>query len=241
MNDNRLYNRLSQEFSDLIFEESTHRYFVNTGGRLVNLPSVSSIVSSYAPKFNEAKYLSRCAQREGISELELKKKWQLINQTACDLGRRVHSFLENYTGVQTPTLPQEQAGINFIKSLQGKYSIQVRELRAYCMQFSYAGTMDLPIVNIETSKLVVADYKTNGDLFKSYDYLYKPFNYLDSSPYNKYQIQLSLYQILLEERGYEVEDRWLVHLRADGTYKIFSLYDFTNDLRINLADRKFVA
>lgn len=243
------YFRLKQSFSDLIFEETTHRYFIPRRNGLVQLPSVSSIVSSFAPKFDRQKWLTICARAEKTSESLIDYKWKNKNAIACALGHKVHDFMEHYTGIEVPTCVQEEAGIEFLKDVasKGNYEISIRELRTYSEEFSFAGTMDLPILNRTTGKLIVADYKTNQTvededvLFKSYDFLYEPFNMMDNSPYNKYQIQLSLYQILLEEKGYEIEDRWLVHLKSDGTYKIFPLYDLTKHLRTKLALRKFAA
>lgn len=228
-------------YSDLIFDSRRHLYFVNS----VNYPSVSSIVESFAPKFNPSpEMMAACVRkynrenRENITEHQLVHKWQTINKKACDLGHETHDFLEHFTGHQIPKTPQEEAGIKYIRSLAGKFSITFRELRAYSKEYGYAGTMDLPLQVVGKNQFVVADYKTNGDLFKSYDYLYSPFEYLESNPYNKYQIQLSLYQIMLEEAGLEIVDRQLVYLMANGEFKTYSLYDFTGVLRDYLKKHK---
>ena len=64
----------------------------------------------------------------------------------------------------------------------------------------YAGTPDCILMNLETNNLILIDYKTNEDLFKNFkgQKLVERFSsYLDT-PFNKYQIQLSYYKILLD-------------------------------------------
>ena len=58
----------------------------------------------------------------------------------------------------------------------------------------------------------------------------KPFDFLDDTPYNHYQLQFSYYQILLEQTGLTVSDRMLIHLRKDGNYKVFHTNDYTEKL-----------
>jgi hypothetical protein len=233
--------RIIRLFSDLEFEERRHLYKV----RGISHPSVSRLVESHCPKFDGNKIVGgnksilyysakKASKLEGkeVTEHELQRRWQLINTTACDLGHKVHSFLEDFTGMERPSVPQEVAGIKYIKSLEGKYRVSFRELKAYSREFGYAGTMDLPLEVVgQENQFVVADYKTNGDLFKAYDYMYAPFEYLESSPYNKYQLQLSYYQIMLEEAKLEIVDRHLIHLKADETFQVFPTWNYTAELR----------
>lgn len=228
---NQVEERIYKVFSPLVFEERRHLYWLDD--KLI--PSVSSKVKDYEYPFDEVKWLPICAKREGKTEHELKHEWQTINKKGCDLGHETHKFMEDYRGYQIPTSPQQEAGVKYIKDLEGKYIISFRELRAFSREHWYAGTMDLPLENIVTGNYVIDDYKTNKDLFKGYGYLKEPFTYLEAHPFNKYQIQLSLYQIMLEavlaEFGLIIEDRRIVYLMADGNYKIYNLYDFTKELK----------
>ena len=107
----------------------------------------------------------------------------------------------------------------------------------FSKKYKYAGTADLLLLEKATGNVLLADYKTNKDLFKSYDLLHSPFEYLESSPYNKYQLQLSYYQIMLEEIDIKISDRLLVYLKIDGTYRVFNTVDFTEQLKSYL-DKK---
>lgn len=78
----------------------------------------------------------------------------------------------------------------------------------------------------------IVTHNTNQDLFKNYKgkKMLKPFNNLLDNPYNKYQLQLSLYQILFEQTGYEIESRALVWIKPNGTYEVYKTEDYTKQL-----------
>lgn len=247
-----IQTKLNTMFSDLFFDEQRHLYFLDG----VNIPSVSKLVESHAEKFNADKMLGdktliqrsayKASREEGreVTEHELRHRWQTKNKEACDLGHETHDYLEYYEGLKTPTTPQQEAGVKYLKDIDGRYVVLCRELRMYSREYQYAGTTDLVLWDNYTQSLVLADYKTNGDLFKTYGWLKQPFEYLESHPYNKYQLQLSYYQIMLME-GLEkaglnitVSDRHLVYLKADATFRVFPTVDFTTDLRANLANQK---
>ena len=60
--------------------------------------------------------------------------------------------------------------------------------------------------------------------------MYKPFHHFLDMPYNHYTIQLSQYQIMLEEVGFEIEDRFLIHL-TDDDYKLYRTKDCTTTIK----------
>jgi hypothetical protein len=64
-----------------------------------------------------------------------------------------------------------------------------------------------------------------------------PFEDMLDMPYNHYQLQLSLYQILLEEQGYEVEANVLIWLLPNGNYQQYKTKNFTNILKEQLQNK----
>lgn len=229
-----IQERVKAMFSDLIFEDRRHLYFVDEK----RLPSVSKLVEHHQHPFDENKWLPIIAKRDNVSIHELKHKWLTINQEACDLGHTTHNFLEKFSGIQTPSSPQQIAGIKFFKEILKEYDIVAREIRMYSRKFGYAGTADLLLYHRLTGEYVLADYKTNKDLFKTYGLLKTPFDYLENNPYNHYQLQLSYYQIMLDEVNINISKRLLVYLKADETYKIYELFDFTEYLKSYLLINK---
>lgn len=243
----QLQKKINTVFSDLTFDSQRHLYFWK--GKRVPY-SVSGLVEKHAPKFNAELILPYSAEkqtrerRETVTIDQLREEWKQINEEACRLGTETHDFMERFTGIQTPTTPQQKAGVKFFKDYCGEYEILFRELRMYSKKYKFfAGTEDLILQHRKTKNIITADYKTNKDLFKCYkgQTLLEPFNTLEAHPYNKIQIQLSYYQIMLEDVGIEVDDRWLVYLKADGDYRIFKLYDFTKELRKELSKQLLIA
>lgn len=87
--------------------------------------------------------------------------------------------------------------------------------------------------------LLIYDFKTNKELENQFNIdkgnmLLPPFNkYVDQSK-SIYTIQLSCYQLGIEQLGYKVIDRKLIWLKDDGTYDKISLDDVTKTLRKTL-------
>lgn len=233
----QLQKKINTVFSDLTFDSRRHLYFWK--GKVVPY-SVSGLVEKHAPKFDTELQLPYSAKKqtrereEPVSIDQLREEWRQTNIEACRLGTETHDFMEKFTGIETPTTPQQFAGIRFFKDYCGEYEILFRELRMYSKKYKFfAGTEDLILQHKKTKKIIAADYKTNKDLFKCYkgQTLLPPFNQFEAHPYNKIQLQLSYYQIMLEDVGLQVDDRWLVYLKPDFTYTILKTWDFTKELR----------
>jgi CRISPR/Cas system-associated exonuclease Cas4 (RecB family) len=229
-----IQEKLVSAFSSLTFEEERHLYFWE--GQRVR-KSVSGLVEEHVPEFDEAKWLPICAKKEKITEHELKHRWQTTNKEACVLGTETHNFLEFYDGTKTPSTPQERAGVKFLLDILKEYTIIAKEVRMYSLNYKFAGTADLLLKHRETGEIVLADYKTNKDIFKTFGLMLPPFRYLENHPFNHYQLQLSYYQIMLEDIGIQISKRLIVYLKADETYRVFETVDFTTYLRDYLTSK----
>lgn len=235
--------RIIAAFSDLKFEQRRHIYTLD--GRI--LPSVSKLVESHVEKVNfeeilpySAMKVSRNEGRE-VTPNELRTRWHNKRDLRCNIGTTTHDFMERYTGLQKPKTPWEVAGVKFFNDMSKEYDVLFREVRMHSREFAFAGTEDLVLIHRETGHIIAADYKTNEDLFKQYKFktLKEPFEWAYETPYNKYQIQLSYYQIIFEEVGMCVDDRWLVYLKEDGTYDIHKTVNLTIDLKEYLWENRY--
>ena len=110
------------------------------------------------------------------------------------------------------------------------------EIRMYHKKYMFAGTADILLYNTRTGQIYIADYKTNKDLFKNYQgqRMTGPFSHLLCSPFNHYKLQLSYYQILLEQIGIKVSGRKLIWLKKEGDYLLYNLDDYSDVLRTEL-------
>lgn len=226
--------KLETYFQDLKFNEEAHIYTVNDN----ILPSVSGLIKKHTLPFPKDA-AKKVALREGTTEEAIKAKWKKISDEACDRGHRVHLFGEEYPFDKTliPSCPQEEACKKFWDDLPAHIVPVKMELRMYHKEFNYAGTTDIVLYNTRTGNIILGDYKTNKDLFKNFarQTLLSPFKDLLDCPFNKYQLQLSYYQILIEQAGFTVEGRKLIWLRKDGNYDMYDLVDYTETLRKELA------
>lgn len=105
----------------------------------------------------------------------------------------------------------------------------------------YAGTFDLlwyykhPTDDTK-SGLIVLDYKSNKSLEDGFarskgKYLYAPFSDMYAEALSMYNLQLSAYQIPLEDIGLKVIGRRIIWLKDDGTYELIPTKDYTKELR----------
>ncbi len=102
-----------------------------------------------------------------------------------------------------------------------------------------SGRSDVHGHNTLNNTLILGDFKTNEDLFKNFkgQRLLKPFNFLLDTPFSKYNLQLSYYQILLEQiPDIKVEKRKIIWLKPSGQYFTYDTEDYTELLLKKLED-----
>ena len=236
-----LQQQVMLPFIKLDFDEKKHIYF------LENKPlktSVSGVIKKFYipyPAEQEAKKIVQNSNKKGVvnkysgmTEKEILQLWKEINEESTTRGSRVHLFGENYPFNRNlkPSCPQEKAIVAFWQSLPEHIIPVCSELRMYHFTKLFGGTADILLFDTKKQEYIIADYKTNADLFKNYNskMLLKPFENKLDCPFSHYEIQLSLYQIMLEQIEVKVSRRIIVHLKMDET---FLMYD-TEDLREKL-------
>lgn len=219
-------------YKGLTFEDSIHKYFVK--GVPIN-KSVSVLIKDYCLPFNRHLLSLQVAKKRGITQKEVLDEWDKTALEAINRGKEAHLFGELYP-FNNDLRPQSQFEIAIMKfwaDLPPHIKPVVCELQMYHKEKLYAGTADIILYNELTGKFIIGDYKTNKDLFKNFkgQKLTGRFsNFLDN-PFNKYQLQLSYYQILLEQCGVEVSDRKLIWLLPTGEYKLYDCQDLTQYLK----------
>lgn len=228
---------ITEFFQELEFDAKQHVY--NVGN--MRLPSVSKLIKEFCYPFDAQAISAKVAFNSGKTQKEILNEWDYTRIEACDRGHRVHDFGERYVWDRSlkPSCPQEEAIVKFWNELPDFIVPVVMELKMFHKYFNYAGTGDILLYNTKTRKFIIADYKTNKDLFKNYKNkkLKYPFAYLKDMPYSKYQLQLSFYQLLFEQTGYQVEKRRIIWLKKDSTYNMYDTQDFTHELKDYLTRR----
>ncbi|MBV1928914.1 MAG: PD-(D/E)XK nuclease family protein [Gammaproteobacteria bacterium] len=229
--------KIEAYFKKLEFNKEAHTYKVGE----VAMSSVSKLIGSFHYPFERQKISSNTAFRRNVDQSVVLAEWDATRDEACARGHRVHDFGEAYVWDRSlkPSCPQEEAVVKFWAEMPDHIVPVIMELKMYHKTFIYAGTADIILYNKKTNKYIIADYKTNKDLFKNFKNkkLKYPFAYLKDSPYNKYQLQLTFYQLLFEQTGFQVEDRKLIWLLKDGNYNMYSTENFASELKYYLTNR----
>ena len=233
---------LTANFSGLTFDEGPHTYIVS--GK--QMTPVSNIVETFIEEFDEDLWAGRIAQKEDRTKEAVIAEWRAINKASLERGTDVHNYAEAYAehlhyGAERPfndwKYPEQKAAVRkFYDDLSNSFFPVGLELRMFDDGLGIAGTTDILFQNNETGNFVIADWKTNKDLHKNFagKTMLPPFQYVLDSPYNHYQVQLSLYQILLEKKGWKVEERWIVWLPQIGGYELHKAHDFTHMIKKHL-------
>lgn len=225
---------ITSQFDKLEFEPLEHKYTLDGE----NLTSVSNVIKRFEEGFDTETKSIAYAEKYGLDLETVRANWKKKGSDACDFGHQVHDFGEEYFHNKNlkPRNGHEKAVIGFWNGIPSSIVPLLCETMIFTKKYQYAGTFDLLLYNPSEDGVIIVDYKTNKDLFKNYrgKMLLSPFDFLLDNPYNHYQIQLSLYQIPLEDAGIKVIDRWIIWLKDDGQYSAYNTYDYSNLLRTNL-------
>lgn len=148
-----------------------------------------------------------------------------------------------------PTRPKEEAILKFYDELHPTLHFVLAETKVYTgknkqltdLQQDYCGTFDILFYykdpnDDSNSGLCIFDFKTNKELQKDFSremgkFLIPPFADYYEEPLSYYTLQLSCYQLPLEDIGLKVIARRIVWLKDDGNYELIPLNDVTDRLR----------
>ena len=236
-----LSRKIKEFFIRLGFDEEAGHIYTLDGKRLI---SVSKIVESFEKPKDWSKIANIVAPYRGTTGKKLYKNWEFEKDISIIQGHRVHKFGELLgKNARPPQSNQERGILNFWKAVpQDRYIRVAREVRMYHKKYFFSGTCDFLLYDTLTHRFIVGDYKTNKDLFKLYmnEKMLFPFDFLVNTPFSHYEIQLSLYDILISQLGIPVSERWIIWLMNDekckakglpvGSYKWYKVPDHKSTL-----------
>lgn len=99
---------------------------------------------------------------------------------------------------------------------EDRYEVIAIELRMFSLVYGLAGTTDILLFDKLTNKIIIADYKTNKNLYRKYGNMFFPFDDFENNKLSHYTIQLNIYQMMLEEAGFEVSERWVIWTKRNN-------------------------
>ncbi len=206
-------------------EEESHTYSLLNSD--VKFKSVTEFIHTFFKPFDEQKIAKKLTQTnlkyKGMSVEQLINSWNKRR----DRGTIVHKQIENFINSDCTMSAAEMhnldlksiQGINFInKKCLKDTNLLASEVIIYSEELKLAGTIDLIIFNKEKNHLSLIDWKTNKKINKrSFNSTQKgikfPLNNMDDCNFNHYNLQLSMYQYILEYYyNVTVNGLFLVHL-----------------------------
>lgn len=206
-------------FKALKFKEVTHTYTVKGKVYISATTCIKEFYQEFDSEFMSANVSKAMLRKKGwkIDPSFYMRRWEMIGEEANIAGSRVHEYLQyGYPDFHEPPFcRQEQAGIDFFNSLEDRYCILLQESRMFTSKYKIAGTADLLIYDKLTDSIIIGDWKTNEKtLRKSYrgTMMNSPFDDMLDTDINKYTIQTNIYQLMLEELGLKVSERWIIQL-----------------------------
>ena len=241
------------------FEEGEHRYYDKDGDytsvttllkehfEAFDADRIAKLKADNAKRRNHKKYKNN----ETITELDKKeatqKYWKQQWKEAAEHGTRVHNALENninkvpqFGGLpETRDQKKYEQGILFMEwffkeHLKAKNVKHYTEVLIYNKELMTAGQIDL--MSVVDGKTYLLDWKSSRKIdmvaYKNKKGLTETTKHLADCNYTKYSLQLGIYKKLLELKGKELEDCFIIHLMEEDyqTYKIKDLKETVDDL-----------
>lgn len=176
----KIVNHLYGGTVDLIFEDSKHQYFID-GKQIRGVTSILNTIPKpwllgWAVKVTVEKMEGLIQPGVSYDEMQIKmmmaeakRASHTIKTSAGDLGKLVHTFLEQYIKGENPgQLVHEEArnSANRFLDWVKKYNVKflLSEQMVYSKKYNYCGTLDF--VCKVGDKLLLGDIKTSNQISK---------------------------------------------------------------------------
>ena len=203
---------LNRAFGDFKFYEDGHYYTYKDKPIEIG---ATGLIAQYENEFDSQKMAGLVANKNGVSILDVLNEWKLKNEQACLKGSVSHEIAqtiwsnaicrEDTKNATTSTLDAietiSQQAKQFYFDFRDKFEHLADEFVIGSYEYNIASAIDHLFINKLTGELVMVDYKTNSDIYKSDRYAKKmkvPLHNLKDTTLNHYAIQLSIYKFLVE-------------------------------------------
>jgi hypothetical protein len=177
------------------FNKELHAYTNTHTGKAYF--SVTSLINQFKIPFDVEKFSKLVAAKEGVSQDEIKKRWNKTKTDACDFGTSAHKKIEDYIDSGGVDFKDDPIVIKFLEICDVNLKKVKNETIVYNNEYRIAGTADLIVDNGSTFD--VYDLKTNKNFRLSSKYnnnLLEPLTHFSECEYNIYSLQVSTYAYL---------------------------------------------
>ena len=214
----------------LSFDEGSHTYFnsADTSGNS-NRISVTTLIDSFFPQFDEDAYIRKRMEETGMTEAEVRRELA----EPSERGTELHKQIENYLKGIEPGGTSKEFGffLDFHRDQIERRGL-VFDSAEYAIELkgsNIAGTVDA-LFRKPDGEYVMVDWKRSKHLIidgypKKYGFGcgLSVLSHLDNSSYYKYELQQSFYKYILEkDYGIKVSSMILavLHPEYDRYYTV---------------------
>lgn len=221
------------------FDAPTHIYTYK-GKKIYG---VTSFLENFVKQFDSDYWSKKKANDLGITQEEMLAEWDATRDRSCELGHNVHDYIEMFYEKNCTTLTTDIEANERIEKFHKIYEERLKqlisigsEIKVFSKKWGIAGTIDK--LYLYENSIIIGDWKTNKKIKTDKDYCFNkllpPFNNYKENEINKYSLQLSLYQLILEEAGIFCDYSFICHIPSKGDAQIYKLKDFKTELRTYL-------
>ena len=251
-----MYQSIINNQNQILLDEASHTYTLQ--GSNIEFKSVTEFISLFFQPFNEKKIaekLTRLEKYRGQNVTDILQNWEQRRKRGTIVHQEIESSILSLNKLNNLSYKTDDFQDLDAKSKQGllflekcniyKNNIIFPEVKIYSKELQLAGTIDLMIYNKPKNCISLIDWKTNLEIKKTG---YKkgtlnPTKTVDDCSFNRYELQLSMYQHILE-KYYQatVNGLYIVHLKENNSQhiqclfqenKILEMLDFTKTQKID--------
>jgi len=194
------------------FHEKNHLYVTGSGQKLT---SVTTFINSFFPKFDAQKISIAYAKKHNMNQQDVLDMWKQKGFHASKLGTAVHNYCEGImtgTDVEYERKHDDQKRFETLlktsdtacAALKSKFEVIAAEKIVFSVDLGLAGQIDLLMRNPENGNIIILDWKTNVRIQESnfFQNALSPLCNLQDCNFEKYCLQLSTYQYILQQEKY---------------------------------------
>lgn len=204
----------------LYFEPTTHIYEDEEG----NVFSTGSTwAKQFEKPFDPQLIAPKVAEKKLTTADEVIKGWDFKSEVSMSYGTTVHKALE--CGIKYDELPNNPHLAALVQDYldMSHDDEQTSELFVVNMEHKMCGTIDV-LVNKGNKHVVIRDFKT-GDIYKKATLTPQAkelWPELENKTISIYQLQLSFYAFIMEQKGYKV-DALEIYAEAAEAWEVVKL------------------
>ncbi len=222
----------------LQFEEKWHKYSVKEKPELKFI-SGTKFLSKFSVPFDRDGISARYAKKYDMKQKDVINMWEKKGEISREAGTLVHNYIEDVLLGKEPRIPQTvdslysneiiESGMKKIKQadlvcekILDEYEIVAVEEILASIEYGIAGMADLRAINKKSRAMTILDHKTNAkiDMNNRWSNMLPPIQNLEDCSFNKYSLQLNLYEKVLKLGDYvepdEYFEHFLIHIKEDS-------------------------